>query len=281
VGSVSTNAQNSPKISSGSGKSFSITTMQVSVSVDTELDFLYGMQDGSTCKHRSSCSVGGSTVENTQCGGATSVTFKLPDNSKHSSCDVGIYNIGFDCGTASATVRQVSATSMPESQASTVPAIATSAVGQSLHIGNLSTSLGSSMTAPGSPITENAGVPMTTSTIYSTSVFYVTSCAPEVTNCPARSARLVTSIIAVSTTVCPVSSAPAGPSSSPPASPSAPNQQSSSPTGPSSVPGSSSAPAGPNSASAGSSSVPAGSSSGPVDSSSAPASPVSQSSSSP
>lgn len=43
---------------------------------------------------------------------------------------------------------------------------------------------------------------MTTSTIYATSVHTVTSCAPEVTNCPGEAYTTVT--IAVSTTICPV-----------------------------------------------------------------------------
>jgi len=45
---------------------------------------------------------------------------------------------------------------------------------------------------------------MTTSTVYSTQEITITSCAPTVTNCPAESTTVVTSVIAVSTTVCPV-----------------------------------------------------------------------------
>lgn len=46
----------------------------------------------------------------------------------------------------------------------------------------------------------------TTSTVYATQLHTITSCAPEVTNCPARSGTpaVVTSIVAISTTVCPV-----------------------------------------------------------------------------
>ncbi|KAJ9658109.1 hypothetical protein H2201_007890 [Coniosporium apollinis] len=46
---------------------------------------------------------------------------------------------------------------------------------------------------------------MTTSTIYSTATFTITSCAPTITNCPADATKVVTSVIAVSTTVCPKS----------------------------------------------------------------------------
>jgi chitinase len=52
----------------------------------------------------------------------------------------------------------------------------------------------------------------TTSTVYSTTVYTITSCAPTVTNCPAGP-HVTTEIIAVGTTVCPVSGGaqPTGP----------------------------------------------------------------------
>jgi hypothetical protein len=58
--------------------------------------------------------------------------------------------------------------------------------------------------APEAPATTEA--PMTTSTIYSTNIKTITSCGPEVTNCPATGGTpvVVTETIAVSTTVCPV-----------------------------------------------------------------------------
>lgn len=46
--------------------------------------------------------------------------------------------------------------------------------------------------------------PLTTSTVYSTTVKTITSCAPTVTNCPAHSTVVVTETIPISTTVCPV-----------------------------------------------------------------------------
>ncbi|KAK0745223.1 hypothetical protein B0T21DRAFT_281819 [Apiosordaria backusii] len=72
--------------------------------------------------------------------------------------------------------------------------------------------------------TETATLPegWTTSTVYSTQIVTVTSCPPEVPNCPGR---VVTSVVAVGTTVCPIASAtppfpPAAiPAVSPPASP--------------------------------------------------------------
>lgn len=47
-------------------------------------------------------------------------------------------------------------------------------------------------------------VPLTTSTVYSTKVHTITSCAPTVTNCPAHSTVVSTETVAISTTVCPV-----------------------------------------------------------------------------
>ncbi|KAF4957373.1 hypothetical protein FGADI_3108 [Fusarium gaditjirri] len=54
--------------------------------------------------------------------------------------------------------------------------------------------------------TEAPELPLTTSTIYSTNIRTITSCGPEVPNCPARSGTpvVVTETIAVSTTICPV-----------------------------------------------------------------------------
>ncbi|KAF5244295.1 hypothetical protein FOXYS1_15259, partial [Fusarium oxysporum] len=54
--------------------------------------------------------------------------------------------------------------------------------------------------------TEAPELPLTTSTIYSTNIRTITSCGPEVPDCPARSGTpvVVTETIAVSTTICPV-----------------------------------------------------------------------------
>ncbi|KAI1344132.1 hypothetical protein F5Y15DRAFT_103745 [Xylariaceae sp. FL0016] len=46
--------------------------------------------------------------------------------------------------------------------------------------------------------------PSTVSTVYSTNVYTVTSCAPTVTDCPARLGKVTTELISVSTTICPV-----------------------------------------------------------------------------
>lgn len=57
--------------------------------------------------------------------------------------------------------------------------------------------------------------PYTTSTVYSTKIYTITSCAPTVTNCPAKLGQLTTEIISLYTTICPVTEAtstPAAPS---------------------------------------------------------------------
>ncbi|KAI0601233.1 hypothetical protein F4775DRAFT_541028 [Biscogniauxia sp. FL1348] len=75
-----------------------------------------------------------------------------------------------------------------------------------------STATGS--TATGSTATATAisyeAPEMTTSTIYATSVYTVTSCAPTVTNCPA-SPYVTTETISIGTTVCPVTEAGSSP----------------------------------------------------------------------
>lgn len=66
------------------------------------------------------------------------------------------------------------------------------------------------VTATVVPITSTSAGPvpggehLTTSTIYSTTVYTVTSCAPTVTDCPGKIGSVTTQTIAISTTVCPV-----------------------------------------------------------------------------
>lgn len=66
---------------------------------------------------------------------------------------------------------------------------------------------------PAPTATTEASLPWTTSTVYTTRVYTITSCAPEVTNCPVN--HVTTETIPWYTTVCPVTatatSTPAGP----------------------------------------------------------------------
>lgn len=56
-----------------------------------------------------------------------------------------------------------------------------------------------------------AYTPMTTSTVYTTKIYTITSCAATVTNCPAKLGQVTTEIISLYTTVCPVTEATSTP----------------------------------------------------------------------
>ncbi|KAH8820864.1 concanavalin A-like lectin/glucanase domain-containing protein [Xylogone sp. PMI_703] len=55
----------------------------------------------------------------------------------------------------------------------------------------------------------------TISTVYTTRVYTITSCAPTVTDCPARIGQVTTDIVSLYTTICPVTAAEGAPSSAP------------------------------------------------------------------
>ncbi|KAL1649033.1 hypothetical protein SLS61_006556 [Didymella pomorum] len=77
---------------------FSITHIDVSVEFDVDLELHYTMEDGSKCKQVAPCSSSGSTIQNTQCGGAKTVDVYLPKHDKSDKeCEIGFHNIGFDC----------------------------------------------------------------------------------------------------------------------------------------------------------------------------------------
>ncbi|KKY14316.1 putative extracellular serine-threonine rich protein [Diplodia seriata] len=290
-GTITKKAASNPKIEcSGSQKEkgFSVGEFHVSTSVDTPVEFHYGMPDGSTCKHTSSCSSGGTTVKNEQCGGATSVTWKLPDNSDNEDCEFGIHSIGWECGSNGGSSTATVSTAFSASTGGvgfggslsesfgfglstllSVPAVSTpevftpSFVFPSGGSPSVATSVatpgfpgspsvpGVDVSTPGAPVittpaapassdvsggfssgvsvpfSQNGTIPagFTASTVYATSVYTVTSCAPEVTNCPARSGTpaVVTSVVAISTTICPVTATQTGGASVPfGSSPSAP-----------------------------------------------------------
>ncbi|KAK8048682.1 hypothetical protein PG994_010412 [Apiospora phragmitis] len=94
---------------SASRTSASLTSVggfQVTPEFDCDLEFHYGMPDGSTCKHRTPCKKSGTFVKNTQCGGAKNVTVVVPKQPAvpKETCNFGFHSITFDCNTKSSTV---------------------------------------------------------------------------------------------------------------------------------------------------------------------------------
>ena len=83
-----------PSMSCSGDDDMSISEMQISSSHDADIDCEYGMPDGSTCTESHSCSSGGSIFQNTQCGGAKSVTFK-PGQNAPPGCSIGVHSVGF------------------------------------------------------------------------------------------------------------------------------------------------------------------------------------------
>lgn len=132
VGKATTDKSTSPNIScdkSKGAKDTSIKEFQVHPEFDCDLEFHYTMPDGSSCKHRSACSKDGTTVKNSQCGGATDVTIVFPEQPavpSKSGCDFAIPSIVFDCGSASSTATHATSTATASYPAGTPPVATTS-----------------------------------------------------------------------------------------------------------------------------------------------------------
>ncbi|KAL0937818.1 extracellular serine-threonine rich protein [Colletotrichum truncatum] len=107
---------------SGSPDKFSIIHFDVTVEFDCDLEFHYDMPDGSSCKHRSACSKSGTTVKNSQCGGAKNVTIVYPNqpSKPKSTCGVGIHTINFDCEPPKTTTPPKTRTSVIKTSATTL-----------------------------------------------------------------------------------------------------------------------------------------------------------------
>ncbi|KAF3037323.1 hypothetical protein E8E12_003217 [Didymella heteroderae] len=102
---------------------FSITHIDVSVEFDVDLELHYTMEDGSKCKQVAPCSSSGSTIQNTQCGGAKSVDVYLPKHDKSDKeCEIGFHNIGFDCNPGK-SYTPPSPPSPPEVPSSSAPVV--------------------------------------------------------------------------------------------------------------------------------------------------------------
>ncbi|KAJ5958742.1 uncharacterized protein N7479_005892 [Penicillium vulpinum] len=82
---------------------FSIRNFHLATSRSTDVFIIYEMPDGSSCRHVASSSYKGTDIGNDQCGGAVSVEFTLPEESKFGDCDIEIHSIDFDCSTGTKT----------------------------------------------------------------------------------------------------------------------------------------------------------------------------------
>ncbi|OAA60005.1 extracellular serine-threonine rich protein [Cordyceps fumosorosea ARSEF 2679] len=95
-----------PVISAGNDiGTFDIDSFSVESEFDARFEFHYTMPDGSTCKQSSPVSSQGTSIVNTQCGGAKSVQLVLPQNQGNQkrtfllkkSCKVKCHKIKFWC----------------------------------------------------------------------------------------------------------------------------------------------------------------------------------------
>ncbi|KAF3492259.1 extracellular serine-threonine rich protein [Arthroderma uncinatum] len=183
--------ENIPKIGLEGKAGFSVKTFEVTAEVEVDVTFAYDMPDGSICKEVKTCGPEGTVIHNTQCGGATAIRFFLPTYNKVKVCKIGIHKIEFNCGPPT----------IPPTISIPAPPQETQTVNPTESIPSPPYPTGPAPTGPA----PTGGVPsLTTSTVYSTSEITITSCGPEVTNCPASSTVVVTTEIPVSTTICPV-----------------------------------------------------------------------------
>ncbi|KAK3190643.1 hypothetical protein K4F52_003334 [Lecanicillium sp. MT-2017a] len=230
-----------PTISAGDDiGSFSIDSYSVTPEVDARLDFHYTMPDGSSCKHSSSCSSQGTTVVNSQCGGAKKVRVVFPKQKTKllkKLCKVKIHKIKFHCKpkpiasttlikttpvkqttppaqeTTTTVPAQETTPTVPAQETTTTPAqqttteVVVSTPGESTKPAE---STPAESTAPGTTVQTTSVVVTTyetTSTVFTTSVQTITSCEPTITECPIKTpggTHVVTVTIPVSTTICPV-----------------------------------------------------------------------------
>lgn len=162
---------------------------------------IYTRPNGSICRDFFPASPTGKKVTN-RCGSATAVAFQLPKNSTQDRSSLKIYRIDFDCSTKSKrtptepaasteySTEQVTVTSCGPSETN-CPGRQRPETGIQPTITKTQTpepsvlpayhSLAQSTTSPSS-----GGGPAPT-TFYSTEDIIVTSCAPDVTDCPGKS----------------------------------------------------------------------------------------------
>ncbi|KAF2852386.1 hypothetical protein T440DRAFT_467071 [Plenodomus tracheiphilus IPT5] len=177
---------------------FSITDIDVSVEFDTELEMHYKMDDGKTCKQYATCAQGGTTLTNTQCGGAKYVDVYLSHHYKgeKSSCEIGFHHIGFDCDKGTSYVppkgpeappatssKAPPPSSAPPAESSTPPSYPTGGACQGKDCTSESTheaSTSSAIETPSSVISFSTAPPFTNSSTsaYTAPPYVETSQAP-------------------------------------------------------------------------------------------------------
>ncbi|WYZ46073.1 hypothetical protein EsH8_IX_000298 [Colletotrichum jinshuiense] len=120
---------------------------------------------------------------------------------------------------SSAVSSAVAETSVVNSVVPTSAASSIVASAEPVESGAVTASATASVIASEKPVETSAEAPvetpaetlttrLATSTVYETNIETVTSCAPEITNCPANSVVLVTKTKAIYTTICPVVDVP-------------------------------------------------------------------------
>jgi hypothetical protein len=127
-GSCTSNKKTSPSFGCGPAvDKFSLGSIHVQPEFDCDLEFHYDMPDGSTCKHRNSCKKSGTTVVNSQCGGAKNVTIVFPPqpSKPKPTCSIDIHTISFDCNPPKTTVTRPPTTAPTQPTTTTAPTTST------------------------------------------------------------------------------------------------------------------------------------------------------------
>ncbi|BCR84771.1 uncharacterized protein ACHE_20229A [Aspergillus chevalieri] len=258
-GKLTTNASDL-QVAMEDGAEFSVSLLNFATSKETEIQVIYGMSDGTTCKNTASSGPNMTDIANQQCGGAISMGFQVPESEGDGDITLAFYSIDFYCpqltsGSNSkrglsardkigaeapldATVfstNEVTITSCgpekPDCPASSTAVPSTESVGagmpssaaaessapwtpgapstESVSVGVPSSAAPESSVAPSTPVTpvetsssaftpSEVASPPVDSTVFSTNEVTITSCGPEVPDCPASSTALPSSTEAVS-----------------------------------------------------------------------------------
>jgi len=128
-----------------------------------------------------------------------------------STCEEGAADCSSKIGSVTTEVVALYTTIYPIEQATqATPKTSTKTIVTSVSsvLSEMSSTIAKGVPFSESPVATSSSseVPLyTTSTVYSTNIYTVTSCAPDVTNCPTKLGAVTTEVIAISTTVCPVS----------------------------------------------------------------------------